>query len=71
MHEWTQLGVVDEGGALEVHGSNIWSGKSMSLNAPPVRRQHPAFAGQIHTFRLYRFANDESSCRVPSDHRRV
>jgi hypothetical protein len=59
MREWKPLGVVEEGGALVVNGSNIWSGKWMPLNAPPVRLAHPMYAGQTHTYRLYRFEKDD------------
>jgi hypothetical protein len=57
MREWKQLGVVEEGDALEVSGSNIWSGKWVALNAPPVRLPHPTYIEQTHNFRLYRFEN--------------
>ena len=59
MGEWKPLGVVEEGAALAVSGTNIWSGNWVSLKAPPVRLEHPAFAGQPHNFRLYRFENSK------------
>jgi hypothetical protein len=59
--EWKPLGVVEEGGALSVNGSNIWSGKWMALDAHPVGLEHPDFAGQTHTFRRYRFENNAMS----------
>ena len=55
MSEWKPLGVVEEGNALLANGSNIWSGKWVPTNAPPVKLEHPAIAGQLHNFRLYRF----------------
>lgn len=61
MYEWKPVGVVAEGDALEINGSNIWSGKWVSLDAPPVRLAHPAFVGQTHAFRLYRFEDSQAS----------
>ena len=61
MSEWKAVGVVEEGGVLIVNGSNIWSGKWVSLNALPVKLEHPAFRGQTHTFQLYRFESGEGN----------
>jgi hypothetical protein len=66
MREWKPSGVVTEGDALEVNGTNIWSGKWVSLDALPVRLAHPAFAGQIHNFRLYRFEDKRTSFNFAS-----
>jgi len=61
MCEWQPLGVVAEGDVLEVVGSNIWSGKRVPLDAPPIGLAHPAFAGQTHIFRLYWFEDSQDS----------
>jgi hypothetical protein len=54
MYEWSPLGVVAEGDALVVNGLNIWSGRWVPKDVPPVKLAHPASAGQFHNFRLYR-----------------
>lgn len=49
------LGVIEAGSALVVNGSDIWSGKWVSLNADPLSLEYPAYPGHVHTFELYRF----------------
>jgi hypothetical protein len=60
-YEWKASGVIEEGSALVVNGSDIWSGKWVSLNADPLSLEHPAYPGQVHTFQLYRFESSGNS----------
>jgi len=53
--EWKALVVIEEGSALIVNGADIWSGKWVALNAGPLRLEHPAYPGQVHTFQRYHF----------------
>ena len=61
MNEWKPLGVVEEGDALVVNGSNIWSGRWVPTNALPVKLEHPAITGQLHNFRLYRLESSATN----------
>ena len=61
MSEWKTLGVIEEGHALVIKGSDIWSGKWVPLNADPLSLEHPAYPGQAHIFRLYRFESSGNS----------